>query len=271
MNTTQFKEKVRSTDVDLVGIAPIARFAGIPPEAHPSAIKPDTRSVIVLGFRITRGGMRGVESGNAMYTLGQCNPAGYISLLVENTYRICCNLENQGWEAVPMWQHSEDMRHQGLAVSPDKPELDVIMDLYYAAHAAGLGEMGRSKLFLTPEFGPRQVFTAILTDAEFEYDEPFSGSVCDNCGACATACPAAALSADHMKSAPLCEGEAHWYGLRIESCRICKTGVMANPYTTGAEPLRMGAACGRACVAHLEDSGLLKRSFKNRFREPATV
>jgi hypothetical protein len=34
-----------------------------------------------------------------------------------------------------------------------------------------------------------------------------------------------------------------------------------------AEPWRVSAACGRACVAHLEDAGRLSRKFVNPFRE----
>lgn len=263
MTTEQLKEIAVDLGADLVGVAPVERFALFAPEASPLAIQPQTRSVIVLGFSIPRGCLQGVESGTAGYTLGAGLPT---TLSIETTYQCCRRLENEGWEATPLFRQSGDMRGQGVRVSPDKPEANVLVEFDFAAHAAGLGEIGRCKLLLTPEFGPRQMFTIILTDAELEPDAPFSGSICDDCGACAEACPARALDATGLQSAPLCEGEAQWYPLHIESCRVCRTGTIRLPYSTDSEPFRLGAACGRACVAHLEDRGMLTRKFASRFR-----
>lgn len=249
---------------DLVGIAPVERFAGLPPEANPSAIQPDAQSVIVMGFSIPRGGYRGIEAGTAWSTFHLSLPFG--TILTEGAYLLCRALEREGWEATPIHSQSHDLRHQGVRVSPDKPEPNVILDLLYAAQAAGLGELGRGKFFLTPEFGPRQVFVAVLTDAALEPDAPFTGHVCDDCGACAGACPARALDSSRRFEEELPAGKAEWYPLHVESCRVCKTCVLPNPYSTGTEPLRLGAACARACVAHLEDEGNLSRRFTSRFR-----
>ena len=263
MNADQIKEMAQSLGTDLAGIAPVDCFDVFAPEASPLAIQPQTRSVIVLGFSIPRGCLQGVESGTAGYTLGAGLPT---TLSIETTYQLCRRIENEGWEATPLFRQSADMRGQGVRVSPDKPEPNVLVEFDFAAQAAGLGEIGRCKLLLTPEFGPRQMFTIILTDAELKPDAPFSGSICDDCGACAEACPARALDATALQRAPLCEGEAAWYPLHIESCRVCRTGTIRLPYSTDSEPFRLGAACGRACVAHLEDGGMLTRKFASPFR-----
>lgn len=263
VTTQEFKDLARGMGVDLIGVAPVERFAAFAPEASPLAIQPQTRSVLVLGFSIPRGALQGMEHGTAGYTLGMGIPG---SVALETTYQLCRRLETEGWEATPLFHQAGDMRGQGVAVSRDKPEPNVILEFDYAAHAAGLGEIGRGKLFLTPEFGPRQMLTIILTDAPFDADSPFAGGVCDDCGACAAACPARALDASGREEAALCAGMASWYPLHIESCRVCKTGTTRLPYNTGSEPFRLGAACGRACVAHLEDSGKLTRKFAARFR-----
>jgi epoxyqueuosine reductase len=265
VTTQEFKALAQSMGVDLVGVAPVERFALFAPQAHPCSIQPQTRSVIVLGFSIPRGALQGVETGTAFYTLGMGVPG---SVALETTYQICRRIENEGWEATPVFNQAGDMRGQGVRVSPDKPEPNVILEFDFAAHAAGLGEVGRGKWLLTPEFGPRQMLTIILTDMGMEPDAPFSGSVCDNCGACAAACPAGALDGSKIHCAPLCEGEACWFPLHIENCRVCKTGTTRLPYSTGSEPFRMGAACGRACIAHLEDGGKLTRKFALPFRAP---
>jgi len=263
MTTSQFKERAHQLGADLVGIAPVGRFEGLAPEAHPLSIQPGARSVVVLAFSIPRGSLQGIECGMAWHTLAVGTPS---SVAVDSTYLICRVLESEGLEATPLFRQPGDGRKQGVRVNPDKPEPNVILEFDYAAHAAGLGHVGRGKWFLTPEFGPRQIFTIILTDAELEPDAPFSGSVCDGCGACAEACPAHAMKADGEKRMALCEGEAVWYPLHLESCRVCKTGTTHLPYSGGTEPFRLGAACGRACVAHLEDNGLLKRKFATPFR-----
>ncbi len=65
-----------------------------------------------------------------------------------------------------------------------------------AAAAAGLGEIGAHGMLLTPEFGPRQRFSFLLTTAELEETEPYMDeeSLCIHCGKCADACPMQALS-----------------------------------------------------------------------------
>jgi epoxyqueuosine reductase QueG len=69
----------------------------------------------------------------------------------------------------------------------------VIVEFDFAAQAAGLGEIGRGKWLLTPEFGPRQMLTMILTDAELEPDAPFAGHTS------ATTAAHARMPARHMR------------------------------------------------------------------------
>ncbi|HOJ40501.1 MAG TPA: (4Fe-4S)-binding protein, partial [bacterium] len=172
---TDLKELARSCGADLTGIASARSFDFLPPESNPRFIQPQARSVIVLGFRIPRGALRGVEEGTAWQTMAGATPFPTAAICVETTYRLARYLESEGWETVPLFAHSSDLQHQGVAVSPDKPEPNVILPMDIAAHAAGLGEIGRGRFFLTPEFGPRQLFTALVTDLELEPDKIFSG------------------------------------------------------------------------------------------------
>ena len=263
MTHSGFTQAAREAGADLVGIASPDRFEGLPLEQHPLAIKADTQSVVVLGFQVLRGSLRGIETGSSWLTFGIGNPA---TVAIESTYQLCRRLENDGWETVPLFRHSASMRHQGVAVGPDRPEPDVILDMDYAAFAAGLGMLGDGKFFLTPEYGPRQIFTALLTDLRLTPDPVQKTPVCDHCGACVQACPARALAANEWSEATGSAGTQSWRTLHIESCRICKTGTSPNMYSPGDEPNRLGAACGRACVNHLEQSGRLRKSLKTPFR-----
>jgi hypothetical protein len=77
-------------------------------------------------------------------------------------------------------------------LAPGRPAPDVQMSIRIAATAAGLGEIGWSKVFLTKRFGPRQRLAAILTDLELEPDplvEP--NTICRLDMACAKGCPGA--------------------------------------------------------------------------------
>jgi epoxyqueuosine reductase QueG len=60
----------------------------------------------------------------------------------------------------------------------------------HAATRAGLGEFGYNNLVLTREFGPRQRFNSIITDAELIPDPLITEPVClrDKCNLCLKAC-----------------------------------------------------------------------------------
>lgn len=247
MNASEIKKLALKCGADLVGIAASDRFINIPVTEKPQEIMPEVRSVIVLGFRILRGALRGIENGTNWGTYTSCDPAGMSTYLMECTYHFCRNIENSGYEALPLIRHSYDLRNQGVPVSPDRAAPDVIIDMEFAANQAGLGEMGMGKLFLTPQFGPRQLFSAVLTDLELESDSQFSGTLCDHCGKCVQACPACAIDKN------IIVGKLPHWSLRTESCKICPSGTMPRLYSLGLEPERVGAACGRACVRHLEE------------------
>jgi len=269
LSAKELKDKARSLGIDLVGIAPVERFEALPPEENPKFINPHTKSVIMLGFQIPRGSLRGVEEGTAWHSMTAGSPV-HPMIMVELTYLVCRWMETQGWEATPQAAYPIEMKRQGVKVSPDRPAPDVIVNLEHAAHAAGLGHIGLGKFFLTRQFGARQVFCGILTDAKVDqYDAVSSDVVCDQCGECLKACPFGAYSQERTTSIPLCEGEATWRTLRTEQCLACSTGKVPNPYIPTAEPWRVGAACGRACVAHLEDQGKLTQRFVHAFRETA--
>lgn len=263
MNAKKVKEIALETGADIVGIVSLDRFKDLQPDGNPLSIMPNAKSVIVLGHMILRGSYRGIETGSCWNTYGMGNP---FSVMVEDTYNFCRRLESAGWETVPMNHQNKDLRNQGVQVSPNKPAPDVIVDMEYLAYAAGLGQMGRGKLFLTPEFGPRQVFTAVITTLELEGDTIFKGDLCAGCDACIKACPARAYEEGKMNTETFPAGKLSWNAVHFESCAICKTGATPSPYNTRSEMNRTGAACGRACIAHLEQSGKLKNALSTSFR-----
>ncbi|TCX53505.1 reductive dehalogenase [Dehalobacter sp. 14DCB1] len=68
---------------------------------------------------------------------------------------------------------------------------------------AGLGELSRIGILITPEFGPRQRLCKIFTDLPLAVDKPITFGVkefCMNCKKCADACPSQAISHDKEPS-----------------------------------------------------------------------
>jgi len=72
------------------------------------------------------------------------------------------------------------------------------------AKDAGLGELGRMGLLMTPKYGPRVRIAVITTDIPLVLDKrAFDPTViyfCDNCKKCAINCPANAISHDDRKN-----------------------------------------------------------------------
>ncbi|MFW5869045.1 MAG: (4Fe-4S)-binding protein, partial [Armatimonadota bacterium] len=181
------KEYALQAGADLVGIAPMSRWEGAPKQMDARYICPDAKSMIALGFRIPRGTLRGVEEGTFYVSYASMGYAAINHVLQPMVlWRITAMLEDAGYETMPIannfpWTNTDSSGQNpekmgvpnpnfSMPVSPDKPAPDVFPHLRLAAYMAGLGEIGWSKMFLSPRFGPRQRIAILLTDAELEPD-----------------------------------------------------------------------------------------------------
>ena len=145
----------REAGADLVGFAPISRFDNAPAEVHPRSIFPQTQTAIVVAVRQPRGPLKAVEEG-CYWQSYNCDSYWYLNEIIAPKIlrAILLDLEDLGYTSVPV--HNPFHPHTGRKVREDQTAPDGIVSLRVMGVAAGLGELGHCKIFLTPEFGPRQ-------------------------------------------------------------------------------------------------------------------
>lgn len=268
--TIQFKACARENGADLIGIASIDRFNDVPRNMHPASIFPEAKSVVVVGKRITRGALRGVEEGT-QFDLYNLYGREWVNnrVLAMATFRTAEFLEDNGWEAVPLPNLPPEIPPLGIPVRPNQPAPNVMIDFDDAAVRAGLGEIGYCGMLLTPEFGPRQRIQIILTDAELEPDPLLSQEVCDRCRAHVEFCPLGAMSRDGERTINICGKEMVVAGIDYAKCRSCKNGAFPNPHHSSGKPDRLAAICTRSCLDYLESNNRIKNIFQKPFRKRA--
>lgn len=269
MNSNEVKKAAKNFRADLIGIAAVDRFAGLPAERNPLSIFPECKSVIVVGRRVLRGSLRGIEEGTNFGSTYGCFGLQYLkdNFLAKTTYDLTCWIEEQGFEAVPLFGYSAEANmNYGVPVEPGKPAPNVIVDPDYAAQAAGVGEIGLGGFLLTPEFGPRQRVAVILTDCELEADPVMKKHLCGDCGACIEACPLKAFDAGKVSPVGV-DGYGCTVAARDERvCKSCPNGATV-PNGHGGIADRIGASCSRACVVQLEKNNKLGNKFNHEFRK----
>ncbi|MEK6795974.1 MAG: hypothetical protein AABZ39_14425 [Spirochaetota bacterium] len=303
--TKKIKETAKSYGADIVGIASMDRFEGAPPQMDPRYIMPEAKSCIAMGFRVFRGSLRGIEEGTFFSNYSAMGYGGITYLYMPMTViNVCKVIEDMGYEALPMG-HQSDWRaidNEGelkkkfsRPVAPGKPAPDIMVHLRLAAFAAGLGEIGFSKMLLTPEFGPALRVGLIFTELELEPDPIYNGpKLCNKCMACVKQCPGSCFSTTKTVKVTVAGHELEWSDLDMKGCDYSfRGGAKSEPgrkgfYYDGQEDTKPGwhspffkkprnlyntgqAICGsrgctRACIDSMEKRGVLTHKFHKKFK-----
>jgi ferredoxin len=199
LTSGEIKSIAREYGADLVGIGSIDRWDEAPQQYDPRSIMPNAKSVICIGFRVHRGSLRGIEEQTyySGYTLiGFADINNHIAPMVQR--RIANYIEDKGYETTPVSRIGEMIgRESGTSAlradGSEKPRPDVFLNMRIGAMLCGVGEIGVSRLLLTPEFGPLQRLFLLISEATLEPDPIISG-ICDKCMECVKNCPGNALS-----------------------------------------------------------------------------
>lgn len=258
-----------SQGIDVLGFANKERFDGCPVRKNPFTIFPEGKSVIMLGKRICRGSLRGVEEGTNFLDYSFFATSWLEDeFLALACYDMTRAIENEGWEAVPVFPNPCDIAPTGISVEEGREAPNVFPDFDYAAVACGVAELSYSGLIFTSGFGSRQRFHMIITDAQLEPTPMLEQSICDGCKKCVTACPLGAISGE-TEEIVICGKKMKVAKIDYDLCRICKNGAAVNRFNPETKPDRVAAICNRTCMCHLEEEHLISSLFENKFRESA--
>jgi ferredoxin len=280
--TQRVRDSALRSGADLVGFAPISRFAGAPPELHPHTIYPQARTVIAIALRQPRGALKTAEEGT-YWQAYNCDSYWFLNEVLAPTVLrgIVMSLESEGYTSVPV--HNPFHPHTGRKLRDDQPAgPDGMVSLRVIGVAAGLGELGHSKLLLTPQFGPRQRVFAVFTDAELEPTPLFTGEVCDGCLHCVRQCEAGAIAQERSAKLTIDGREYSHAPLDEDACiRVhCGLDPRFSPFWNGTEAegdvpsynkfvqhrfrhlsICVARGCIRACLDHLEKTGRIQATF----------
>ena len=300
------KKQALAFGADAVGIGSIDRWATAPVQMDPKQIMPECKSIIGMVFRVNRGSLRGLEEGTFFSNYSAMGYGGitylYMPMTVINLSKF---IEDRGYEAIPMG-HQSDWRaidgegylneNYSRPVVPGRASPDVMIQLRIAAYLCGLGEIGYSKMFLSPQFGPRNRVGIIMTDVELAPDPIYDGpQLCNRCMACVKACPGGCIPAEKTVKATLAGHEVEWADVDMSGCDTTFKGAKPvdrpvpeaeqyirgsntvpgewspfnhkprNLYNTG-QAVCGARGCTRACMISLESRGVLQNRFKDKFR-----
>jgi len=187
---------------DLVGIAPVERFAGAPNGHKPEDLLPGARSVVAMAKRIPLSIVKSIPS---LYY----ERFGYQDLnarLRELAFNVALFIEDQGFEAFPLDPTIDDTaREIKILQEEPEPKVKILGDFSHrhATVATGLGEFAMSSMVVVPKFGPRVRIVSVITTAPIEPTPQIHGkgrfNICqpEACGLqCVKKCPAKALAGD---------------------------------------------------------------------------
>ena len=206
--TLKVKEFARSIGADLVGIANVERYSNAPIAMSPQGILPTAKSVIVCAIH---------HPDAAIELDGEVHPQVIGPYRVQYTmnnkldymaFSIARMLDELGHKTVPI-ASSNIWRYRGYKEMDANfaPDISHI----YSGVCAGLGELGWNGLCITPEYGARNRFVSIITDAELTPTPLYNGpKLCDMCGECINKCPTNAYRKEiNGKKNVVVEGKDH--------------------------------------------------------------
>jgi epoxyqueuosine reductase len=186
------KDMILAEGIDLVGIADARDLMLAFPPRPATDLMPTGESVIVMAVSHSLGAVYAPDI--RLWTRNKMQTSRLLDQTAEKVARF---LEREGYLSLPVSADKPAEIHRLDPVSGKKlPHTRTVgsLSLKHAAVSAGMGQIGRSNLLLTPEFGPQQRLCAVVTEAALEADPRRELDLCiPGCRKCEDACPVGAL------------------------------------------------------------------------------
>lgn len=129
--------------------------------------------------------------------------------------------------------------HRAVAVPATGADEGTFFPHKTAATLAGLGWIGKTALFVSPEFGPAVRLATVFTDLDLPVGAPVTEGRCGTCRTCVDACPAgcgrdvdwrAGMARDELFDAASCRRHMDRYaGVEPQICGICIAACPLSP------------------------------------------
>lgn len=176
--TRQVKRVARHLGADLVGVAELDmrwvyshHYITETKESKPVEIDDRYKNVIAMGMEMDYDLVN--SAPNALHQAVVSHTYSKMAFLVAGVAQFIRSL---GYSAIP-------------SINDTALNVPIAID-------AGLGELGRQGVLITPHFGPRQRLCKVITDMPLTHDHPIEFGVrqfCDSCKKCALHCPSGAV------------------------------------------------------------------------------
>ena len=224
--SAQVKETARTYGAALVGICEVDRrwIYSVDMAGNPIELPAEFRYAIVMAVTMDAEAIL----SSPTYRAASATGVGYSRM----AFAIACLAEfirNLGYQAIPMGN-------------------DTSLSIPLAVDA-GLGELGRHGLLITPQYGPCVRLCKVFTDLPLEADEPMELGVtqfCVSCNRCSGACPPGAIQSDPVPSFQVAcrsnnRGILRWavnhdkcYQFWLENSASCANCIAFCPFTRRA-------------------------------------
>ena len=199
MNVTSesVKEMILSQGIDLVSSADAGNLITAYPPAPATDLMPGAKSVIVMAVAHSLGAVYAPDI--MIWTRNKMQTSRLLDEVAEKVGRF---LEKSGYLAMPISADKPTPMFKRDPATGKRFDITRFAGHISAKHAAvssGMGQIGRSNLLLTPEYGPSQRLGTIITTAPLSPDPPRDLDLCpEGCRLCEQACPVGALNNGHF-------------------------------------------------------------------------
>ena len=204
------KEKALSLGANLVGIAPMDRMEGSPPDLHPRRLLPDAKSLVSMAYRINRGvqqlHLRGVSPMPFSRFAGLEPKARLDDMALD----LANFLEDMGYISLPVPANQYYYQDKGYGEISHR----------HVAMSAGLGRLGRGGFLVTPQYGGAVQLISVITEAELQPDPMLEEDLCQGCPQpCVSVCPVKAIRSDRDRVIMMAGNEYRYGWLSYLRCQ----------------------------------------------------